>query len=205
MLREENPRHKSRPHASKRHEELLLAAGAVCATEVLCAPSGVYTGPYADTPEDAVHVAEIAGLPFANSARDALRTRLFQAEGESVFRPIHRVIAEFLGAKWLAECLDSNRSMRRIFSLFREGDGVPTSLRGLHAWIAHFSARAAKRCIAKDPYAVLRYGDAETLGLEEGRALLAALKTLSEADPYFGAEDWGRHQAAGLMRSELKE
>ena len=205
MLREVNPRHKNRPHVNKREEELLLAAGAVCAAQVLCGPSGVYAGPYPDTPGDSVHVADIAVLPFAKAASDALKTRLFQAEGESFFRPIHRVVAEYLGAKWLAKCVDSTRSERRIFSLFRSGDGVPTSLRGLHAWMAHFSARAAKRCIAADPYAVLRYGDAETIGREEARALLAALKTLSEADPYFGAEDWGRHPASGLMRSELKE
>ena len=82
---------------------------------------------------------------------------------------------------------------------------MPTSLRGLHAWIAHFSEALARSCIASDPYAVLRYGDAETLRLEEARGLLDALTKLSEADPYFRSEDWGRHRAPGLMRPELKQ
>ena len=63
----------------------------------------------------------------------------------------------------------------------------------------------AGRCIAADPYAVLRYGDAETLSLEAARELLDGLKKLSKEDPYFRSEDWGRHRVSGLMRPELKE
>ena len=205
MLREENPHHQGDPHAHRAHEDLLLAAGAIGATLVLCARSGVFTGAYPDTPGDIAQVAEIARLPKAALAEDALKTRLFQAEDEHRFKPVHRVVAEYLGAKWLAACFEAGCSERRIFSLFRSGDGVPTSLRGLHAWLAHFNDRLAIRCIDADPYAVLRYGDAETLGLDQARALLAALKRLSEADPYFASEDWGRHPASGLMRRELKE
>ena len=205
MLREENPRHLDDTHVHRSDDELLLAAGAMCATQVLCARSGVFAGPYRNTPDDCVHVADVSPLPFAEFADGALRTRLFQAEGERRFTPIHRVLAEYLGAKWLARCFEAGRSERRIFSLFRTGDGVPTSLRGLHAWMAHFNERLAVRCIAADPYAVLRYGDAETIGLVQARALLAALTTLSETDPYFSSEDWGRHPASGLMRSELRE
>ena len=193
MLREENPRHLDDPHVHRSDDELLLAAGAMCATQVLCARSGVFAGPYRNTPDDCVHVADVSPLPFAEFADGALRTRLFQAEGEHQFTPIHRVLAEYLGAKWLARCFEAGRSERRIFSLFRTGDGVPTSLRGLHAWMAHFNERLAVRCIAADPYAVLRYGDAETISLVQARALLAALTTLSETDPYFSSEDWGRH------------
>ena len=205
MLTEENPRHHDDSHVHRSDEELLLAAGAICATLVLCARSGAYTGPYADTPDDCVHVADVAALPFGAFAEDVLQTRLFSADGENRSTHVHRVVAEYLGAKWLAACFDSGRSERRIFSLFRPGDGVPTSLRGLHAWLAHFSAALAPRCIAADPYAVLRYGDAETINVDQARSLLAALANLSEDDPYFAAEDWGRHPASGLMHTELKE
>ena len=205
MRTEKNPRHQDDSHVHRSGGELLLAAGAICATLVLCARSGVYTGPYVDTPEDCVHVADVAGLPFGAVAEDVLRTRLFSADGENRSTHVHRVVAEYLGANWLAACFDSGRSERRIFSLFRPGDGVPTSLRGLHAWLAHFSAALATRCIAADPYAVLRYGDAETINSDQARSLLAALTNLSEADPYFAAEDWGRHPASALMHTELKE
>lgn len=171
---------------------------------MLCARTAVYIGPYAATPDDCVNVADVAQLPFGAAAEDALRTRLFQADDEHRFTHIHRVVAEYLGARWLAACFDAGGSARRIFSLFRPGDGVPTSLRGLHAWLAHFNAVLATRCIETDPYAVLRYGDAETIDLDQARALLAALKALSETDPYFASDDWGRHPASGLMRSELR-
>ena len=205
MLPEKNPRHQDDSHVHRSDEELLLAAGAICATLVLCARSGVCAVPYAATPEDCVNVADVTRLPFGEAAEDALRTRLFPADGENRSAYIHRVVAEYLGAKWLVACFDSGRSERRIFSLFRPGDGVPTSLRGLHAWLAHFSPALATRCIAADPYAVLRYGDAETINLDQARALLVALTNLAEDDPYFAAEDWGRHPASALMRTELKE
>ncbi len=205
MLKEKNPRHLQQSHVKRDEEELLLAAGAICATQLLCDRIGVCTGPYAETTDGFVNITDVARLPFGQAGNDALKIRLFQAEGERRFTHIHRVIAEFLGAKWLAKCFDAGISERRIFTLFRQGEGVPTSLRGLHAWVAHFSGPLASRCIAVDPYAVLRYGDAEELGLDEALSLLAALEELSERDPYFRSEDWGRHPASGLMRVELKD
>ena len=205
MLTEENPRHQGAPHVRRTDDELLLGAGAICATQILCDRSGIFAGPYAMTPEGAVHLRDVAVLPFGNAAEDSLRTRLFQAETERFFLPIHRVVAEYLGARWLARGAAEGRSERRIFGLFRPGDGIPTSLRGLHAWIGHFHASLAYRCIEADPYGVLRYGDAETIGLAQARALLDALKALSEADPYFASEDWSRHPASGLMRREFKD
>ena len=205
MLRELNQRHHTDSHVNRSDDELLLAAGAICAAQVLCGFSGVYSGPYSETPPDRLHILDTVSLRLAGAAEDALRTRLFQAGGENSFTHIHRVVAEYLGARWLAHCFEEGVSERRIFSLFRQGDGVPTSLRGLHAWLAHFSEALAKRCIEADPYAVLRYGDAETLGFNSARALLAALKGLSDKDPYFRAEDWGQHPVSGLMRLDLKD
>ncbi|MDE0347215.1 MAG: hypothetical protein OXI66_15760, partial [Boseongicola sp.] len=205
MLEEGNPRHEAASHARNTDEELLLAAGAICAALLLCDRAGVYAGPVLKTPEGFLNVAELEELPCGVGADDARRTRLFHSEGEYRFAPVHRVIAEHLGARWLARCFEDGVSERRIFSLFQCGDGVPTSLRGLHAWIAHFSEPLSFRCIAADPYAVLRYGDAETLGLDQARSLLSALKKLSEEDPFFRAEDWGRHPASGLLRAELKD
>lgn len=203
MLREENPRHEDAAHTRLSDDALLLGAGALCAVQLLCDRAGVLSrGPAA---EGWVRLADLAALPLAGGAAEALHTRLFQAEAENRFIPIHRVIAEYLGARWIARCFESGVSERRIFSLFLQGDGVPTSLRGLHAWTAHFSDALAPRCIAADPYAVLRYGDADTLGLEQARALLTALTRLSTQDPHFRSGDWVDHSAFGLMRPELAD
>ena len=205
MLSEENPHHADAPHAKAAEEPLLLAAGAICATQLLCDGIGVYDGPNARTPDGFVNVSLITPLPFGDAVPHALNTRLFEAEGEHRFTNVHRVVAEYLGAKWLAACFDAGFSQRRIFALVRHGLGVPTSLRGLHAWIPHFSAALGHHCFAADPYAVLRYGDAEHLGLTQARDLLLALKNLSRQDPFFASGDWGRLPASGLMRPALKD
>ena len=205
MLKESNPRHLQDSHARRGEEELLLAAGAICAAQLLCGRVGTFNGPNMETPEGYLQVEDIARLPFARAANDALRVRLFQFEGESRFTHVHRVIAEYLGARWLACCFEAGAPEKRLLALFRHGEGVPTSLRGLHAWMAHFNETLARRCIEADPYAVLRYGDAETLSLDMARSLLAALTRLSEEDPYFRSEDWGRHPVSGLLRAELKD
>ena len=205
MIKEQNPHHQMASHAQRRDEELLLAAGAICAAQLLCDRVGVYKGSLSETPDGFLYIADITDLPHGQAASDALRTRLFRAEGENRFESIHRVIAESLGAKWIARCFDDGGSEKRIFALFRQGEGVPTSLRGLHAWIAHFSDALAGRCIASDPYAVLQYGAADGFDLNRARALLASLKMLSEEDPYFRSGDWHRHSAPGLMHFELKD
>ena len=114
-------------------------------------PHRVFDGPHMETPEGYLNVVDVAKFPFARAANDALRVRLFQSEVENRFTHVHRVIAEYLGAKWLARSFEAGVSEKRIFALFRRGEGVPTSLRGLHAWIAHFNEALARRCIAADP------------------------------------------------------
>ena len=205
MLREPNPHHHGDSHAHKSEEELLLGAGALCAALLLCGRIGIFDGPHMKTPEGYLNAVDVAGFPFTQAASEVLRVRLFQSEGENHYTYVHRVIAEYLGAKWLARSFEDGVSEKRIFTLFRQGQGVPTSLRGLHAWLAHFNETLARRCIEADPYAVLRYGDAETLGLGQAQSLLSALKKLSEDDPYFRAEDWGHHPLSGLLRTELKD
>ena len=205
MLREPNPHHHRNSHARRSEEELLSGAGALCAAQLLCGRIGIFDGPHMETPEGCLNAGDVAALPFGGSASDALRVRLFQAEGENRFAPIHRVIAEYLGARWLVRCFEDGVSERRIFALFQAGDGVPTSLRGLHAWIAHFSEALSFRCIAADPYAIVRYGDAETLGPDQARALLKALTRLSGSDPYFRSGDRDSHPASALMRAELRD
>jgi len=184
-------------------EDLLLAAGAICATMLLCDLAGVHEGALEEAPAGLLNVAEIEQLPFGGAAADALATRLFRADGEGRFSYVHRVVAEYLGARWLARCVDEGLAEERVHALF--GGGVPTALRGMHAWMARLSPALAGRCIAADPWAVLRDGETGTLDLDRARALLAALKERSGEDPCFDTEDRGLHPAAGLMRKELKD
>lgn len=205
LVEEDNPRHQDAAHVQSSTQDLLLAAGAHAAAQLLCNLAGVFSGPAGKTPDSYVHVAVIAALPHAKAAEQALHTRLFEAEGGSRFCLLHRVVAEYLGAQWLAHCFKAGGSARRILRLFGQGHGIPTSLRGLHAWIAHFDSVLAETCITADPYAVLRYGDAENLPVRLARQLLAALVALSDRDPFFRTEDWGEHPASALIKLELRD
>ncbi len=205
MLTENNRHHSNAPHTNVAGDELLLAVGAICATQLLCGYVGIYAGPVQQTPEGYFNIADITPLPWGDSIQHGLRTRLFEADGERRFVPVHRVLAEYLGAKWLAACFDQGLSMGRIFTLMRHGDGVPSSLRELHAWVAHFSGALASQCIAVDPLAVLRYGDAEELSVNQARELLLALKEHSEYDPLFLSRDWNRLPASGLIQLKLRD
>ena len=186
-------------------DDLLLAAGAICATLLLCDLAGVHDAPGAETPPGWANVTDIAGLSLAGAAAEALATRLFRAGAGGRFTFVHRALGEYLGARWLARCMDNGLSAARIPGLFEAGGGVPTALRGMHAWLARLAPALAGRCIAADPHAVLRDGETETLDLERARELLTALKERSGEDPSFDREDRGVHPAFGLMRMELKD
>ena len=186
-------------------DDLLLASGAICAALLLCDLMGVHDGPGGETPAGYLTASNVGGLPFAGAAPDALRTRLFRDEGDGRFSCEHRALAEYLGAWWLTRCVDEGLSDGRVLALFDSCGGVPTALRGIHAWIARLSPALAGRCIAADPYAVLRDREAETLDEDRLRSLLAASKERSGEDPCFDTEDWDVHPAAGLMRRELKD
>jgi len=158
MLIEDNPRHQA-VHASVPDEDIMLAAGAVCASLLLCDRVSVFNGPRKLKRADDLLVGELSELPHHGYVAAALSTRLFQADGEHRLVPAHRVIAEHLGGRWVGAVHRAGASERRLRSLMTIGGGVPTSLRGLNAWTAHFSEELAPGCIAADPYAVLRYGE----------------------------------------------
>ena len=205
LLQERNPHHEYDAHANRTEDELLLAAGAVCSAQLICDRIAVYTGATSRTPEDSLSVADVARLPAGGAAREALKTRLFQAEGEHRFTHIHRAVAEYLGARWLAHCRAEGVSQRRVSALFGLANRVSASLRGLYGWVPHFGGPLARHCIETDPYAVLRCGAAETLDRDRARDLLNVLKGLSWLDAGLSARPWERHPASHLMRGELKD
>ena len=117
--------------------------------------------------------------------KSALSTKLFKAESAGRFAPIHRQVAEFLGARhlnWLI-CGGSNRNsrdglpVRRVIALLTGEDGMVVSeLRGLSAWLAAHCAQARRELMSRDPTGVGLYGDIQGFSLEEKRELLMALK-----------------------------
>ena len=202
---ERNRAHQRSPIAQSRLDDLLDTAGAIFAHLLLSSSMGVTDRPREETPRGFIPISELLNIEGASAVQVVLKTRLFQAIDENVYGPFHKVIAEFLGARWLSKQLSRGISERRIFQLLSFAGGIPTPLRGIHAWIAHFSPKQAHRCIKADPYGVLRYGDMDSLSTEVARLLLNSLSSLADEDPYFRSEDWGKRQISGIARSELED
>ncbi len=108
--------------------------------------------------------------------RKTLSTKLFKGSSDNRFTPVHRHIAEFLGARQLAQLVDDGLPARRPLSLITGEDGtVVTEMRGLAAWFAAHCRDARSDLIERDPIGVGLYGDIREFSPDEKRALLKAL------------------------------
>lgn len=185
-------------------ESMLDSAGAIFAHLLLSGSLGIADLPPVSIPPGFIARGDLTDIPHAPLTTAALKSRLFRSDEENLLLPYHRVVAEFLAARWLAKRLDAGLSERRAVQALTFAGGVPTALRGLHAWFGHFAPRMTEVCIRIDPYGVMRYGDLDHLSLPQARLLLQSLAALAEEDPYFRSEDWGRHAVGGLARLELR-
>ncbi|VVO73976.1 NACHT domain-containing protein [Pseudomonas fluorescens] len=186
-------------------EQALSAAGAIGAGLLLAGADAITLAGHRFAEDDDVRLAELEDLPGAESARVIFSSKLFQSVGVDRAKPIHRVVAEYLGARWLSQQAKSSRSQRRLLAQLHVGGSVPASLRGLHAWLAFHSPAMAKSVITADPFGVLRYGEVTGLTAEQAQCMFNALEALTEVDPYFRSQDWGSHSAVGLMTLHLRD
>ncbi|HWK45793.1 MAG TPA: hypothetical protein VNT30_13815 [Stellaceae bacterium] len=180
-------------------DNALDAVGAIAASLLFAGKEAASAAGAAQVLENDIRLADLERLPQAGAARAVFSSKLFQSVGTSRAKPIHRVIAEFLGARWLARQTGTPRAQRRLLAQLHSSGGVPASLRGLHAWLAYHSPAMAERVIAADPYGVLRYGESGAMTPRQANCLFDALCALAEEDPYFRSADWGSRAAAGLM------
>ena len=180
-------------------EEVLLdAAGRLCAVQLIAGVAGfavTENGKSAEYPlvDECTHEWDARGATVAGVSthmrqlRRTLATKLFCAPAHGRFSPIHRHVAEFLGARYLAGLIGGDYahgrnvggglSYRRVTRMLTGFDGVVvTELRGLSAWLAVQSESCRGELIQRDPIGVGLYGDVCRFSAEEKRALLASLQ-----------------------------
>ena len=106
----------------------------------------------------------------------ALATRLFTSLGGGHFVPVHRHVAEFLGAWHLAHLVNAGLPIGRVLATITTGDGnlVPV-FRGLSAWLAAHCPAARASLIDSDPVGVGVHGDLQAFSSADKRYLLSAL------------------------------
>ncbi len=155
-------------------EELLDAAGRLCAIQLLSGAAG-YTSGLGQPSENYPAVDKCDGIS-PNLLRFTRSTKLFKGESDNCFAPVHRHIAEFLGAGHLARLIEDGLPAQRVISLMTGEDGiVVTEMRGLSAWLAALCREARSPLIERDPVGVGLYGDISGFSHDEKRALLDSL------------------------------
>ena len=163
-------------------ETLLDAAGRLCTLQLIAGTAGYTTQRH--TNKGDYHPVDICDYEPISDLKAALATRLFVAVGDGCFTPVHRHIAEFLGARYLAGLIEDGLPARRILALIAQDGSVVTELRGLSAWLAAHSPRARYELIEGDPIGVGLYGDIRGFSGEDKHQLLMSLNRQSAGVGY---------------------
>ena len=210
---EHNLNHSNSALANLSEDEALDAAGSAMAVMLL---TGEVSISKTQVGEGALCLSDLSGLTEIETVKAVLGSKLFRPDtprdsaDPRFFTPIHRTVAEFLGARWLAREVEkksnSSQVTRRLLGLISAEGGVPASLRGLHAWLPKFSPeRLGPGVIDRDSYGVLRYGDGDHLSASQVKQIIQGLRQLANFDPYFRYDWWENISIKGLAHSELVE
>ena len=192
LVRELNPERRAATRANAPTADALLdAAGFLCALQLLAGIAGFALD---DDAADDQHflwrkLSASSDMPLL----DALTGGLFQRDEREQQRiPVHRSIAEFLGARHLATLIDTQGlPLGRVVALMAgEDGGIVPDLRGLAAWLAVHCRNARVELVARDPLGVVLYGDVRDFSTDDKRRVLAALRREAEGYANFRFQDW---------------
>lgn len=206
LLREENRAHRDVRRVRPRNEqELLTAAGCLNAMLLLAGLEGVALDAGS---ADRNHVAlEKVGIEKPELLFAVIKTRLFiNSDDSERRRPIHRSVAEFLAARYLAGKIEQeDLPLGRVVALMcgRDGGVVP-QLRGLHAWLAVHCHEGRAELIERDPLGVILYGDASGFSASDKCHILEALSREAKGYAGFRFQDWTAHPFGALATLDME-
>ena len=174
MVREHNEEHEAAQESNSplASGQLLGAAGRLCAVQLISGAAGYTLRGQAN---EEYPSSDQCDYDHREMLRPALATKLFKGASNNR-TPVHRHIAEFLGAQHLVTVIKNELPARRVISLIAGKDGtVVTEMRGLSAWLAAHCKDARTDLIERDPIGVGLYGDIREFSTDEKRALLESL------------------------------
>lgn len=175
LVREKNIEHLDAQSSSslQPREAILTAAGKLCACMLIANRTG-----WAGNDTDDSEILSIRDLEGDQGfpIQAAFDSGIF--EGSPSFKvPIHRLIAEFLGARYLHKKIQRGLSVRRALALLMEHNGILLpDLRGLAAWLAALNNEARAILIQVAPMTVAFHGDTSSFNPIERSKLLAKLE-----------------------------
>lgn len=204
LVRERNLEHRQATRGQAIHAAKLLdAAGYLCSVHLLSGIAG-----YA-LDEDAADKQYFSwknlGTQYDAPLLAALKTRLFQSDGEERRIPIHRSVAEYLGARHLAVLVEkSGLPLGRVLALIAgEDGGIVPDLRGLAAWLSVHCHSGRATLIERDPLGAVLYGDVRNFPADDKRRLLATLRDEAKRYPWFRSHDWTSSPFGALGTPEM--
>ena len=175
LVRERNNEHRD-AHSSaslQSREAILTAAGKLSAYMLIANKIG-----WARDDTDDSEILSMRDLECHQdlSLQAAFDSRIFAGSPRSKI-PIHRLVAEFLGARYLSKEIQNGLRVRRALALLMEHNGILLpDLRGLAAWLAALNDQAREILIQVDPSTVAFNGDTRGFSPIERNKLLAKLE-----------------------------
>ena len=177
MAGERNREHRHAKRPGVPIDSLIDSAGRLCALQLMADLIGYSLDE--DSANAGFSTLDACVQGDSSELLAALSSKLFKADGDQRFSPVHRQIAEFLGAKHLAALIEKDLPTGRVLALITGGDGtVVTALRGLSAWLAAHSQRVRTQLVSDDAAGVAIYGDIRDFSPDEKQELLAELLRL---------------------------
>lgn len=191
-------------------DKVLHAAGYLSAIMLLSGSATIALQRQADPQPGIVALPELvssAGAPDMATCQTALQTRLFRGNGGGEFWPVHRTVAEYLGAQYLISRIHAGLPANRVLALMLGLDaGVVPELRGLHAWLAATAPTELRReLIDHDPLGVVLNGDVRNFSRLEKLHVLNALRDEATRYTYFRNQNWASNPFGALATADMME
>jgi len=210
LVREKNKEHlAAKRESSPSVDSVLIAAGYLSAIQLLAGLAGFSLDQ--DTSDDQYVFWNDLSKPDLPMLA-ALKSKLFRVDGDEQLRtPVHRTIAEFLAARYLAAQIEhSDLPISRMLALMTGDDaGIVPDLRGLAAWLSVHSKTGRSELIARDSLAVVLYGDVRGFPVSDKEYVLEALGREAKRYPWFRSGDWADAPFGALgtkdMESTIRE
>ena len=204
LVRDPNPEHRQAKRDTPISDDTLLdAAGYLCAIQLL---SGLAGFALDDGATNSQHVGlqglvDVTKLPLI----PALKTNLFQEDGEERRIPVHRSVSEYLGARYIAGLVDHRGlPFGRVLALMTAQDsGVVPDLRGLSAWLSVHCGTGRAALVERDPLGVVLYGDAQHFPVADKQLILEALSGEAKNFPWFRSKDWSPEPFGALGTTDM--
>jgi hypothetical protein len=210
LARESNVEHLAANRHSLMPADRLRQAAGFLSTVMLLSGSTEIALQRQDDPPTAVALSELvsgASAPDVASCQAVLETRLFKGDGRGSFWPVHRTVAEYLGARYLVSRIHDGLPFSRVLALMLgEDGGVVPELRGLHAWLAATAPQDLRReLIDHDPLGVVLNGGVRDFSHAEKLHVLDALRNEADRYTYFRNQNWASHPFGALATEDMTE